>query len=99
MWSELCGLKSSVFLSGGEVLLLQRLALIGVLIMQVLVLLRLTAPHSMHYIAHIHYCMQSLHRTPQHALEIENITRPSPWNDRHLSVNADLCYEPRREGQ
>lgn len=37
-------------------------------------------------------------RAPRSTHQIANITGVFQRNGRHLSVNADLCYEPRREG-
>lgn len=42
--------------------------------------------------------MHTQHHILQHTCQIENITCLSPRNGRHPSVNADLCYEPKREG-
>lgn len=69
------------------------------MIMQVPVFLRPSAQGEAVITMYIHYWMHTLDHIPQHTHEIENMTRLSPWNGRHLSVNADLCYEPRREGQ
>lgn len=54
---------------------------------------------TLHRIDCITYIIGSMHHRPQYTQQIENMTRLSPRNGRHLWVNADLYYEPRREGQ